>query len=243
MDKKVNNNCKIEFEVKDFLEHDMRYFEKKAINIACIVYNNPKLLNVLKEFLLSFINNIDFDIRYKKWKNQLPELQLLHGQAVLDDFLNELYSSFKSIKPYHIDKFRGLIFENLLEIHYKNLYSKDCDRTCFGCMVIINGKDIVYNCKENPTNNRKTVDIVGYNIKNSKFYELKVGPKGFDSHVINYLNILENELDRNKVSENIIVGCMTLELKSTLKMILKSNKVNFNKLELNGFKEIQNMLM
>lgn len=240
---KMNNDCNIVFEAKDFLEYEMKYFDKKARKIAHIVYNNPELLNLLSEFLLTFIDNIDFDSRYKKWKKELPEFHLLYGQEVLDNFLDELYSSFKSIKSHHLDKFRGIIFEYLLEIYYKSLYKGDRNKICFGCIVKINGENIIYNCDEDTSKNRKTVDIAAYNIDDSRFYELKVGPQGFDRHVIAYLNILKHELNKNEISKEIIVGCMTLKSKNALKIRLKADKLNFSELELNGLKEIKNMLI
>lgn len=46
---------------------------------------------------------------------------------------------------------------------------------------------------------------------------MKVGPNGFDSHVIKYLNILNTEVSNIKISENITVGCMTLKYKGISK--------------------------
>lgn len=239
----MNNSFNIEFEVKDFLESDMKYFDRKARKIAYTVYDNPQLIGLLKEFLLSFIDNIDFDKRYKRWKKELPDFHLLYGQGVLEEFLQQLYDSYIVVKPYHLDKFRGLVFEYVMELHYKNLYNKDEDKFSCGCKVIINGNDVVYKCEEDESKSRKTIDIVGYNKSDSKFYELKVGPDGFDSHVIKYLNILNTEVRNNKVSDNITVGCITLKSKGSLKIKLKSNKVEFSELELNGFDEVEKMLI
>lgn len=61
--------------------------------------------------------------------------------------------------------------------------------------------------------------------------------------MIKYLNILNTEVSNIKISENITVGCMTLKSKGSLKIRLKSNKVDFKKLELNGFAEVEKILI
>ena len=240
----MSKGCNIQFERKDFLDEEMKYFNKKARGIALMVYEKPEFLDILKDFLLTFINKINFNREYKKWKNELPEFDLIYGKEDLDEFLKKLYDAYTIVKSGHLDKFRGLIFEYLIEYYYCNIYNnKSKDKFSCGCKVIVDGKDIIYNCEEDEDKSRKTVDIAGYNEKDSKFYELKVGPEGFDEHVINYLNILNNEVCSKKISDNIIVGCMTLKPRKSLEIKLRSNKVDFSRLQLNGIKELKEIFI
>jgi hypothetical protein len=191
--------------------------------------------------LLNFTTKIDFDKKFKQWKINSVSFKRLYGDKEIDNFLQLLYDAYIIVKPEHLDKFRGLVFEMLMEAYYKNIYNKPkVDKFCCGCKVIINGNDVLYECGEDEANNRSTVDIAGYNTEDSKFYELKVGPAGFEENTINYLNNLHTEAITHKISKSIVVGCMTLKPKSALKIKLKS--INHEALELNGIREIKNLL-
>lgn len=238
-----SDSCNVKFEIKDFLQHEMKYFEKRAKKIAYMVYENPKLITLLQEFLLSFIDKNYFEQRFKEWKKKIAPVKILYGEEITDNFLEEMYKTYKSLKPEHIDKFRGLVFEHLMENYYKDSYRNKGDKFSHGCKVVINGKEITYICEEDKSKSRKTIDIACYNKNQSKFYELKVGPKGFDTHVTQYLNMLNDELCNNEISDNIIVGCMTLKERKSLEMQLKLKGLNFDKLELNGIEEIKDLFI
>ncbi|EOD01146.1 hypothetical protein [Caldisalinibacter kiritimatiensis] len=230
--------CDVKFQELDYLPIDIRYFDKRARNIASIVNEDPKLLKVLSEFLLLFTNKINFKSRFKKWKEELQLIKRPHNKDNMDKLISELYDSYNVVKDYHIDKFRGLIFEYVMENHYKHMYN----RFSKGCKVIINGTEIKYLCVEDENKNRNTIDIAGYSRTKSEFYELKVGPDGFKDNVIKYLNILNKVACENRISEKTIVGCMTLETKNKLKIKLRMIEEDSSKLELLGRNELMNIL-
>ena len=238
----MTNTCEIEFKQMDFLPSDMNYFQNKARKIANLIISEPNLLEILSDFLLIFIDKKDFNKRFKIWEEKLKPISESYNQQRLEEFLNELRESYNKIKddPRHLDKFRGIIFEYIVEDYYKNKYMKG--NFSSGCMIIINGKHIKYICEDNQSNNRSTVDIAGHSHKTSEFYEVKVGPNGFDNHVIKYLNLLKYILLENKVSEEIIVGCMTLEKKAKLNIRLRSLNEKNTGLSVYGVNEIIEIL-
>lgn len=239
-----DDKCSVAFKVEDYLSEDMTYLKKKATQIAYLVYNEPNLITLLKEFLLNFINNeIYFEEHYKEWKKRLSPAKKLYGKELVEDFSEKLYNAYKTVKSFHIEKFRGLVFENLMEIYYRNICKNNASEFSHGCKVIINGNDIIYICEEDQECNRKTIDIAVYNKTKSKFYELKVGPTGFDAHVINYLNILNDKACSGQISDSVTVGCMTLKEKEHLALQLKFNRLDFEKLELNGIEEIKELFI
>lgn len=241
----TTKDIEVKFEKKDFLKNEMRYFDKKARRLAHIIYKNPKLIDTLADFLLNFVNKINFEKRYKKWKKGLGDIDLLYGKKATDEFLKLIYDSYKALELYqqHIDKFRGIVFEYIMELYYKDIYNKNGDNFGSGCKVTIDGDEIIYICKEDDKKSRQTIDIAGYNKKDSKFYELKVGPEGFSSHVIQYLNILNNNANEKEISEDITVGCMILDSKLKLMIKISSNDEDFSNLELNGIREVKKLLM
>lgn len=229
----------IKFEELDFLPEDMNYFNRRARKIAKIVNDDPRLVEVLAKFLLTFINKINFNKRYKDWEKRLIEIEELYSKDNLDVLVSELYNSYNKVCDYHIDKFRGLIFEYIVESHYRNIY------TCFskGCRVIINGIQIKYICEKDERNNRSTIDIAGYSSCESEFYEVKVGPDGFRENVITYLNMLNDAAHKNKISDKITVGCMTLEVKSKLILKLNSTGKDYSGLDVLGRHEVKEILL
>lgn len=235
----MNEEVDIKFEILDFLREDMKYFDGRAKGIAMIVNDDPRLIEVLAKFLLTFIDKIDFNKRYKAWKKRLTAIGELYSESNLDDLIDKLYDSYDKVRGYHIDKFRGLIFEYIMENHYKNIYV-DFSK---GCKVIINGIHIKYICEENEKDDRGTIDIAGYSSYESEFYEVKVGPSGFKENVIIYLNMLNDAARKNKISGKITVGCMSLEVKS--KLILKLNETNedYSGLGVFGRDEIKEILL
>lgn len=238
----MEDTCNIEFEELDFLPTDMVYFNKKAKNIASCINCDPKLLEVLSRFLLIFIDKIDFDKRFKRWEKELEFIAESYNKTNLDKLKDELYGCFKSTKDYHIDKLRGLILEYLVENHYKPIYSKIPSKFSKGCKVIIDGVEIKYVCSEDERNNRSTVDIAGHSYEKSEFYEVKVGPNGFKDNVIKYLNILSQVANENEISQEIIVGCITLETKSKLEIKLRGLAEDYSQLKIYGRKELLDIL-
>lgn len=127
------------------------------------------------------------------------------------------------------------------------MYSRRDSIFDYGCKVIINGVEIEYIDVSGDFNkDRKTIDIAGYNLINSEFYELKVRPDSFKDNVIKYLNILKLEALSNKISENIKVGCVSLEsrvsLKKQLKIIKRKYDVEYEGLEIIGKDEIRELI-
>lgn len=238
----MTNTCAIKFERMDFLPSDMNYFQRKAWKIASLIKFDPKLLEVLSDFLLIFIDKQDFSKRFKKWKGKLELISCSYNKETLENLIDELEDSFNKIKDNksHLDKFRGLIFEYIIENYYKEKYREF--EFSSGCKVVVNGNPIKYICKDDETKNRNTVDVAGYSKQKSEFYEAKVGPNGFDNHVIKYLNLLNNTLMMNEVSDTIVVGCMTLEKKAKLNIKLRSLEENYTNLSVFGVKEILDIL-
>lgn len=233
----MEDKRKIKFEVLDFLPGDMNYFKKKAIGIAKFVSKEPKLIQVLSEFLLLFIDKIDFDTRFKKWKKELKLIEEYYDKANLDKLVEQLYEAFSKTSDIHIDKLRGLIFEYLIENHYKTIYSL----FSHGCKVTIDGIVIEYICSEDIEKNRNTVDVAGYSVEKSEFYEVKVGPDGFKDNVIKYLNLLNKIANEKNISKEIMVGCMTLETKEKLNIKLKGLKEDCSQLKIYGRNELINI--
>lgn len=240
MEEEIN----IEFQHLDFYPREMQYIRKKINKISDLVNKNPRLIEILSDFLLSFLDKTDFNKKFKIFVKKVKTTEELYGSENLKELLNELENSYKALKVYDIDKFRGLVFEQIMEKHYKKeVYNKDNDKFGSGCQVILNEKEIEYIDESNKENNRKTVDIAGYNPIKSEFYEIKVGPKGFKQNVIRYLNMLNYEVNSSEISDNIITGCVTLKKLSALKLKLKSTKEDFSKLNLSGYEEVKKILM
>lgn len=233
----------IEFERMDTLPSDMNYFQKKAWKIASLIRSDPKLLEVLSDFLLTFIDKQNFSKRFKKWKEKLELISDSYNKETLENLINQLGDSFNKIKDnqIHVDKFRGIIFEYIIENYYKNKYIGF--KFSSGCKVIVKGNPIKYICQGDESKNRSTVDVAGYSKQKSEFYEAKVGPNGFDNHVIKYLNLLNNTLIMNGVSDTIVVGCMTLEKRAKLNIKLRSLEENHTNLSIFGVKEILDILI
>lgn len=71
---------------------------------------------------------------------------------------------------------------------------------------------------------------------------MKVGPNGFKDNVIKYLNILSQVANENEISQEIIVGCITLETKSKLEIKLRGLAEDYSQLKIYGRKELLDIL-
>lgn len=238
----MSDKCIIEFKVKDFFPNDMRYLLKNIWNITNIVQKNPELITVVKEFLFSFIDNNDFSKKFAEWVSKQEKTKELYEEKSYENLIEELGKSYKGIKDYHVDKFRGIIFEKIMENHYEDKYGAKSDKLSYGCQVIINKQEVKYIDLEDYRNNRVSVDIARFSEKSSEFNELKVGPESFKLCNIRYLNILTNAAKNEKISDEIEVGCMTLKSKGKLNLKLRKLKEDISYLKLIGFEQVREML-
>lgn len=116
-----SNFSKIEFTVKDFFPKEMNYIKKQINSIAFDVYENPQLLSILRDFLFVFTDHMYPESKISEWKSLIKSFECMYKKDTLKNFCDKLDKSYRSIKPQDIDKFRGLLFEVLLEIHYREL--------------------------------------------------------------------------------------------------------------------------
>lgn len=231
----------VEFERKDYLTPEEDYLKEFAESITDDIYYNPKLLEVLRDFLFLFPDYGVSDNLDGLWKREIEGLKATFGKNELDDFSDKLFEMYGSMKTSrHYKKIRGLLFEGIMELHYKDLSIKRSCKFESGCMISINGNEIIYISPEREK--RKTVDIALWSELESLFYELKVGPGYFNETVIGYLNLLCDKAYENNISRKTTVGCMTLKTRFELMRKLNKDKLSHKNLEIYGYKEVLDKL-
>lgn len=107
-------------------------------------------------------------------------------------------------------KIRGLIAEKIFEIYFNKKHSIDVEKG-YGALVKINQTEIKYR-PSNPFDNihdsdlpRQTVDAGSWDGVHGEFVEVKFNPEAFHTKDINYLKLLQSELDKTVISHQIFL--------------------------------------
>ncbi|MGL4345112.1 MAG: hypothetical protein ACRCTE_07945 [Cellulosilyticaceae bacterium] len=232
---------KVEFVKSDTIAIEMRYLNKKIEKITQIVYENIALFPILKEFLQVFQSEIEIRHEYTVWEKKVRKVYSKLEECSMELLLNEFRTTLRVLRPEHIAKFRGLVFEKVMEKHYKGVYSSNNNPTnmfCSGCQILIDGKLIVQ--KDEIGNHRSSVDLAAQNNKRIECHELKVGPTGFDQLTIAYLEQLYGAMIKVKGDREIEVGAMTLKPRAALH--IKFNRKTETQITLYGIEEVSKIL-
>ncbi|EHI98163.1 hypothetical protein CDLVIII_1470 [Clostridium sp. DL-VIII] len=234
---------------KDIDDDYMKKIRSRAYSIEKFIGNNENTFDLLCQFILANKSKADYEKNFESWVEQVHSVNKTFKIDNIESFIDSIKNAFEdSEDDDQISDLRGRLFEVILEKLYSEKY-KDTrlKRSIFnnGCEIKIRKKEIHYkNLKVNKS--KKTVDIAGYNLDNSEFYEAKVGPGNFDGIVIEYLNLLNSILLKEQISKSILVGCMTMEIKARLKQNLMKVKrlenIDYIGLELLGREEIKRII-
>ncbi len=217
------------------LDEKIPLIENAANEIIECVLNNDS-----EEFFQVFANTLLSCSTYKantfikdKIIKRLDQYKMLYPQISkeLENFKDLLWNYFSYIDDFEfnsllrrnsdyyknmiteqqkLNKLRGVLFEVLIESIIRPRYSHENFET--GCVIIINGKKVIsyYSGKA-----RKTIDIASCQEGYGEFYECKLSPNSLNAESYQYLNLLENRM--NKVTGlNSLVGCVTLGDKLSL---------------------------
>jgi len=220
----------------------------RARSVAQYIDDKNKF-DIISQFILNNVYLRDFNANYKDWVDEVNRLNKTLKMSNIDLLTKSVGNAYKTCRNQdEISDFRGRLFEVILEQRYNNKYQDTRHRRSIfdkGCIVTIDNKKIIHVDNESGKA-KETVDIAGYNLLESEFYEAKVGPKNFDKLVINYLKILNDFARERKISKSITVGCITMETKASLKQNLKKIKIEHNidseNLILMGRQEIKSII-
>lgn len=215
---------------KDWKKQYNQMITARARSVAKYIDDKNKF-DIISQFILNNVYLSDFNANYKDWVNEINKLNKTFKMSNIDLLINSVGNAYRACRNQdEISDFRGRLFEVILEQRYKDKYQDTRDRKSIfntGCIVKIDNKEIIYVDNESGKA-KETVDIAGYNLLQSEFYEAKVGPKNFDKIVINYLKMLNDFVREKKISESIAVGCLTMETKASLKQNLRKIKIQHN---------------
>ncbi|BAH07319.1 hypothetical protein [Clostridium kluyveri] len=178
--------------------------------------------------MLKFRNKEYFKSHFEEWLKSTQEYLEIFDIQGIDDLFDEISDTYDRLRCNdEISDFRGKLFEVIMREKYSTIYCKRDSIMEYGCKVIIDKKEIIYeDIYGNPDYNKKTVDIAGYNFQNAEFYEIKVGPRNFKYNIILYLNKLFDSASKNKISQNLSIGCITMEKRVSLIQNLEAEKKN-----------------
>lgn len=207
-----------------------RVIDSRARGITGCIKRNVQLFDVLCDFVLKFTDKNEYNRSFSRWLKDVRKSNRVVKQEDLEVLINTLKTAYKNSRDdREISDLRGRILETIYQDGLSPIYSGRDSIFDYGCKVIINEVEIKYiDGTGNLDRNRSTIDIAGYNFINSEFYELKVRPAGFQDNIIIYLNKLKSKAFANGISENITVGCVSLEPKTSLKNQLKIIKNKYN---------------
>lgn len=222
----------------------------RARSVSKFVKCNAEMFDILCQFILENKNKANFDKNFNTWADQIRLLNNTLKLDQIEEFINALKYAYEiSRNDIEISDFRGKLFEVIVEDIYSKKYQSSRIRPSIfekGCEVEIKGQKIHY-IDINSDVEKKTVDVAGYNLENSEFYEVKVGPSNFKYNVIMYLNMLKSGAIENKISSSILVGCMTMDTRAYLKQNLTKvkiqDKVSYSELEVMGREDIKTMIL
>lgn len=246
----VNKLGKVEFIRKDFDNSYYRMISRRARSITRHIKNDD-LFDILCHFILNFCDQSEYMRKFSLWMENIKGLYRTNkiiDMGELEGLIDSLKRAYdNSRNDQEISDLRGRILEVIYQDKLSPIYSKRNSVFDYGCEVIINGLKIIYIDESGDSSrNRTTIDIAGYNIMNSEFYELKVRPNNFKDNVLVYLNTLKQEAVENEISKSIKVGCVSMEskvsLKKQLEIIKRKYNVEYDGLELIGRDEIKQIL-
>lgn len=235
---------------KDFDDDYMQKIISRACSIERFIGNNENTFDLLCQFILANKSKADYKANFGSWIEQVQSVNKTFKIDNIESFIDSIKNAFENSEDDNeISDLRGRLFEVILERLYSKKY-KDTRlrRSIFnnGCEIEINQQKIHYkDLKLNKS--KKTVDIAGYNLDNSEFYEAKVGPGYFDGKVMRYLNLLNSIVLKEQISKNIIVGCMTMEttarLKQNLIKVKRLENIEYAGLKILGREEIKEIIL
>lgn len=235
----------VELEALDKNNGYTRMIENRARNISRYI-NSEEIFDILCIFLLKFRSKEYFESYFEDWLNKTREYALIFDIQNINSFLKEISDAYKKLRTnVEINDFRGKLFEVIMKEKYSPIYCKRHSIMECGCKVIIDKTEIIYeDIYNNSDYNKKTVDIAGYNSKNAEFYEIKVGPKNFKYNIIMYLNKLFDFAGEKKITQNLIIGCATMEKRASLIQNLEAEKtkydfLNYSNLMIKGREDIE----
>lgn len=244
----LNKLGKVELIRTDRNDDYTRTIDSRARDITKCIKMNNQLFDVLCDFVLKFTDKNEYNRSFSQWLKDVRKSNRAVKQGDLEILINTLKAAYKNSKDdREISDLRGRILETIYQNELSPIYSKRDSIFDYGCKVIINEVEIKYiDGTGDFDRNRSTIDIAGYNLKKSEFYELKVRPAGFQDNIIIYLNKLKSKAFSNEISENIIVGCVSLEpktsLKNQLKIIKNKYNVDYEGLKIVGKDEIRELI-
>lgn len=244
----LNKLGKVELVRTDWSNHYTRMIDNRARSITKHIKMNSELFDILCYFVLRFTNKDEYNKVSSHWIENIKESNKFVNPEELDDLINSLKVAYENSRDDgEISDLRGKILETIYQDKLSPIYSRRDSIFDYGCKVIIDGVEIKYIDESGDfAKNRMTIDIAGYNLENSEFYELKVRPDNFQDNVIKYLNKLRSEALTNRISENVKVGCVTLELRtsleSQLKIIKRKYDIDYEGLEIIGRSEMRELI-
>ncbi|MBP2032695.1 hypothetical protein J2Z42_001369 [Clostridium algifaecis] len=235
----------VELQVLDKNNEYTRMIENRARRISKYI-NSEEIFDILCIFLLKFRSKEYFEACFREWLEKTQEYAEIFDIENIESFCEEISDTYnKSRNDEEINDFRGKLFEVIMKEKYAPIYCKrDSIMEC-GCKVIIDKTEIIYeDIYHNIDCTKKTVDIAGYNSKDAEFYEIKVGPKNFKYNIILYLNKLFDFASEKKITQNLIIGCATMEKRASLIQSLETEKkkydfLNYSNLMIRGREDIE----
>ncbi|ERI94198.1 hypothetical protein HMPREF1982_01210 [Clostridiales bacterium oral taxon 876 str. F0540] len=239
---------KVSLERKDWDNEYKRMIIARARSVSKFVNRNDELFDILCQFILENKTKDYFNTNFDSWTEEVKLLNKTLKIAEMEAFINALRAAYENSRSdSEISDFRGKLFEVIVEDIYSKKYQSTRTRISIfekGCEVEINKNKIHY-WNEDPNKEKSTVDVAGYNVDNSEFYEVKVGPSNFTHNVIEYLNLLKCVAVEEKISSSIFVGCMTMDTRAYLKQNLTKvkikDRVDYKGLEIMGREDIKKL--
>jgi len=218
----------------EFAKSDIVYqkLEDAAEKVAEYVCRNPGLMLVLSDILRVTApwSYQETDAKLDVWEAR----QLGPQKSKAKKLVTIMREAFLvCTTDYEKNKVRGLIPERMActllhEKYFKKCYENKINYAIkTGCIVRIDGKDIVYECI-NPFDygeldcnaDKQTVDIAAWDSKFGEFGEIKVSPRHFHTKDIMYLRKLASELNVKEVKHEVYL--ISTQAKSMIQAKLQS---------------------
>lgn len=199
--------------------------------------NNDNYVNEFEKVFREAYNVSDCNKEYERYKDEFDEN--------IDRNKDKQLMTFEQFAEEQLGYIRGRVLEILLENFIRERYKPSRQRLDnyylkfnTGCRIKLNGKELV-------TEDRKTVDVAGWDGTMGEFYEAKVNPENFDEVVLKLLTFIKDELEKERI--NAIVGCISMKNKETMILgieeVIKQNKIKYNNnIQIYGRNELLNLL-
>lgn len=187
-----------------FVPSDYKYpsLESLASDIAEIVHSRRGTIVDLNEMLSRTGEISVFKTFFPKWKVIYLGRTPASDRVQFVDILEKIPCVCMN-KQCLWEKLRGIIAEKIYEKHFTEIHQKS--NVDFGVIVAINSNKVIYSAPKTDDGDgpRRTVDAGCWDGSYGEFVEVKLRPDRYERKDLKYLELLEQELDKESIDHKI----------------------------------------